>query len=180
MVELIRGQKAKLSDLTPAPVFEVGIQIAAPAGSVVDVSCFGLDADGKLSDDRYFVFYNQKASPCGALLAQGAKGGDAEVFRVELGKLPASIRRMVFTATLDGAGTMAGIGQSHIQVTAGGAPVARFSFTGATCRGRLGVSRVGVGHRLYDDRGGRPNRDAANDGGDRLPARLEDHGVIGD
>lgn len=132
MVELIRGQKAKLSDLTPAPVFEVGIQIAAPAGSVVDVSCFGLDADGKLSDDRYFVFYNQKASPCGALQAQGAKGGDSEVFRVELGKLPASIRRMVFTATVDGAGTMAGIGQSQIQVTTGGTSVARFSFSGAT------------------------------------------------
>lgn len=132
MVEFIRGQKAKLADLTSAPVLEIGIQIASPAGSVVDISCFGLDGDGKLSDDRYFIFYNQKASPCGALLAQGPKGSDGEVFRIEVGKLPPGIRRMVFTATVDGTGTMAGIGQSQLQVIAGGAPAARFSFTGAT------------------------------------------------
>lgn len=132
MVEFIRGQKGKLADFTSASVFEVGIHVAAPAGSTVDISCFGLDAEGKLSDDRYFIFYNQKASPCGALQAQGAKGGDAEVFRVDLGKLPSTIQRMVFTATVDGAGTMAGIGQSHLQLIGGGAPAARFSFSGST------------------------------------------------
>lgn len=132
MIDLIRGQKARLSDLTSAAVLEVGIRIAGPAGSDVDISCFGLDADGKLSDDRYFIFFNQKSSPCGALQARGAVGGNTQVFRVELGKLPTSIRRMVFTATIDGAGTMAGLGQSHLQLIADGVPVARYAFSGAT------------------------------------------------
>ena len=132
MTELIRGQKAKLSDLTSADVLEVGLRVAAPSGSTVDISCFGLDADGKLSDDRYFIFYNQKSSPCGALQALGAKGGDAEVFRVEIAKLPGTIKKLVFTATIDGAGTMNGLGASQLQILTSGNPAAKFAFSGAT------------------------------------------------
>jgi tellurite resistance protein TerA len=131
MTELIRGQKLKLTDLTPALQLEVGLKAAAPAGQSIDISCFGLDADGKLSDDRYFIFYNQKNSPCGSLTAQGASGGDNEVFRVDLGKLPQSIRRLVFVATLDGSASMSALGPSHLRIVAQGQNVARFAFDGS-------------------------------------------------
>ena len=49
--EFQRGHKAKLSDLTAGRDLYVGVQIAGP-GLTFDISCFGLDADERLSDDR--------------------------------------------------------------------------------------------------------------------------------
>jgi tellurite resistance protein TerA len=34
---------------------------------VVDISCFGLDAAQKLSDERYMTFFNQPKTPCGGV-----------------------------------------------------------------------------------------------------------------
>jgi tellurite resistance protein TerA len=61
-----RGQKGKLADLGCNSPFTAELDIGA-AGMAVDVSCFGVDANDKLSDDRYMVFYNQLASPEGAI-----------------------------------------------------------------------------------------------------------------
>ena len=66
-MELVQGQKLELTKLTEAKQIEVERSLEAPAQTEVDVSCFGLDGAKKLSDDRYFIFYNQKTSPCGAL-----------------------------------------------------------------------------------------------------------------
>jgi len=60
--EFQRGHKAKVSDLTPGTDLYVGVQINAP-GLSFDISCFGLDANEQLSDDRYFIFFNQPKSP---------------------------------------------------------------------------------------------------------------------
>ena len=97
MHQWVRGQKAKLSDLTQSQQVEIGINIVGKPGVTVDVSCFGLDEAGKLSDDRYFIFYNQRASPCRSVVAHGAQHGDAETFRVDLSTLPATIKRLVRT-----------------------------------------------------------------------------------
>ncbi len=50
-----RGQKGKLADLGIGHTFTVEVDIGAP-GLSVDVSCFGLDASERLSDERYMVF----------------------------------------------------------------------------------------------------------------------------
>lgn len=131
MTELIRGQKVKLADLASGLAVEVGIRVSAPGGRALDISCFGLDADGKLTDDRYFIFYNQKLSPCGGLSARGPSGEDQQVFHVDLAKLPSTIRRLVFAATMDGGGSLADIGSSHLRVLTGATEVARFAFSGA-------------------------------------------------
>ncbi len=34
---------------------------------VIDYVCFGVDAAGKLSDDRYMIFFNQPHSPCNSI-----------------------------------------------------------------------------------------------------------------
>ncbi|NJN65695.1 MAG: hypothetical protein HC884_02775 [Chloroflexaceae bacterium] len=132
MSELTRGQKAKLADLTASQDIEVGVGITAPDGMVIDVSCFGVDERGQLSDERYFIFYNQKASPEGALVALGRHGGDHERFRVDLSRLPATIQRLVFTATIDGDETMAHIQSGYLRLLdpGSGKEVARFSFAG--------------------------------------------------
>ncbi len=125
-----RGQKSKLSDLTSSEELIVGVGVEAPGSPVFDVSCFGVDENGKLSDDRYFVFYNQKQSPEGEIQALGVQGGDREAFRVNLAHLPQKIHKLVFTVTLDGAGTMSQVSRGHLRITAGGSEVARFPFSG--------------------------------------------------
>jgi tellurite resistance protein TerA len=131
MSNFTKGQRAKLADLTSETVLEMGVQLTFGTPCTVDISCFGVDANGQLSDDRYLIFYNQKQSPCGSLQALGSQGSDNERFRVDLGRLPQSIRRLVFTATIDGAGTMAQLRQGTLELRASGRTVASFGFTGA-------------------------------------------------
>ncbi|MEU3687171.1 TerD family protein [Streptomyces narbonensis] len=128
--EFQRGHKAKISDLTAGTDLYVGVQIAAP-GLSFDISCFGLDADERLSDDRYFVFFNQPKSPEESIQLLGAQSGDTESFRVTLDRIPANIQKLSFTATIDGAGQMSQVGPGHLRIVAGGEEVARYSFTGA-------------------------------------------------
>ncbi|MFD3736667.1 TerD family protein [Streptomyces sp. NPDC058629] len=128
--EFQRGHKAKISDLTPGTDLYVGVQIAAP-GLTFDISCFGLDADEQLSDDRYFIFFNQPKSPEESIQLLGAQSGDTESFRVTLDRIPASIHKLSFTATLDGAGQMSQVGPGYIRIVAGGEEVVRYAFTGS-------------------------------------------------
>ena len=131
MKEFTRGQKSKLADLTPSTDLTVGLDLQAQGSPSFDISCFGVDSEGKLSDDRYFVFFNQKASPGGEIRQTGPQGSDAESFEVRLSALPQGIQKLVFTATLDGAGTMSQVSRGHLRLLSGGSEVARFPFTGA-------------------------------------------------
>ncbi|MGP4051468.1 TerD family protein [Streptomyces sp. 2A115] len=128
--EFQRGHKAKISDLTAGTDLYVGVQIAGP-GLTFDISCFGLDADERLSDDRYFVFFNQPKTPEESVQLLGVQAGDTESFRVTLDKIPPQIQRLSFTATLDGAGQLSQIAPGYIRIVAGGEEVARYSFDGA-------------------------------------------------
>ncbi|MFC8441705.1 TerD family protein [Streptomyces griseoincarnatus] len=128
--EFQRGHKARISDLTAGTDLYVGVQIAGP-GLSFDISCFGLDADERLSDDRYFIFYNQPKSPEESIQLLGAQAGDTESFRVTLDRIPQQIKKLSFTATIDGAGQMSQIGPGYIRIVAGGEEVARYPFNGS-------------------------------------------------
>lgn len=108
-----RGQKGKLSDLGCASPLSIAVDVRAPQGSA-DIACFGLDAAEQLSDDRYMVFFNQLASPEQAITLE--LGGGAARFLVNLDKVPASIAKLVFTAALDGAGSMREIAASSLTI----------------------------------------------------------------
>ncbi|MCY0920752.1 TerD family protein [Streptomyces sp. H27-G5] len=128
--EFQRGHKAKISDLTAGTDLYVGVQIAGP-GLAIDISCFGLDANEQLSDDRYFVFYNQPKSPEESIRQLGTQAGDSESFRVTLDRIPQNIHKLSFAASIDGPGQMSQIGPGYIRIVAGGEEVVRYSFTGA-------------------------------------------------
>ncbi|MDB5963033.1 MAG: tellurium resistance protein [Massilia sp.] len=119
-----RGQKGKLSDLGCTSPFTVAVDVKAP-GASIDVSCFGLDANDKLSDERYMVFYNQLASPANAVTLD-LNGGLCR-FKVDLDALPASIAKLVFTAAIDGAAAMRQIAPGSLSV----GDAVSFPFTGA-------------------------------------------------
>ena len=118
-----RGQKGKLSDLGLNGPFTVAVDIS---GAGVDVSCFGLDAAGQLSDERYMVFYNQKSAPEQSITLDDGAG--RALFHVDLARLPASIDKLVFTAAAEQAG-MRALGPSSLTLGQPGA--ATFAFTGA-------------------------------------------------
>ncbi|MEC5163059.1 MULTISPECIES: TerD family protein [unclassified Janthinobacterium] len=120
-----RGQKGKLAELGLGDAFAATLQIAAGAIDV-DVSCFGLDANGQLSDDRYMVFFNQKSAPDNAVTLQLGEAGKA-VFQLDLARLPASIDKLVFTAASD-QGSMRALGPSSLTLGQGNLS---FAFSGA-------------------------------------------------
>jgi uncharacterized protein (TIGR00266 family) len=129
MTDLMRGQKVRLETLTLATSLEVGVELQFQNSRVVDVSCFGLDASGRLSDERYVVFYNQRRVHDGSLESLG-RSGDEERFRVDLQRLPESVRRLVFVATLDGAGAMSELSSGDLRLREGRRELARYSFRG--------------------------------------------------
>ena len=132
MKQFIRGQKSSLKDLTASTELTVSVSLETNTqGMVFDISCFGVDASDKLSDDRYFIFFNQKTSPCGSIAALGGQGAGQENFRVNLEKIPASIRKLVFTATIDGAQTMSQISRGQLRILAQNTEVAAFEFSGS-------------------------------------------------
>jgi stress response protein SCP2 len=129
-MDLSRGQRAKIVDLIPnARSFTVGVAASAP-GLVIDFSCFGLDAAGKLSDERYMTFFNQPSTPCGGVCLT-TPAGDAAGFAIDLAKLPPAIERLTVTAALDGEGAMSRIASGHVRLLDNDREAARFAFTGA-------------------------------------------------
>lgn len=131
MKEFIKGQRAKLADLTPITTIEVSIQINFTTPKKFDCSCFGVDDNDQLSDDRYFIFYNQKKSPDGSLVLLSQEADDIERFRIDLFHLPQNICKLVFTATLDDEDTMAEVEQGYLCLSSDGEEVAKFNFSGS-------------------------------------------------
>jgi tellurite resistance protein TerA len=129
MQTMTRGQRFKLADLTANPSqFSIGVKIDAPL--MIDFSCFGLDAQGKLSDDRYMTFYNQPATPCGGVKLY-TPPGDRAGFAFNLQRLPDNISRLAVTASIEGEGTMSMMKEGHLRlVDEANAEIARFAFVG--------------------------------------------------
>lgn len=131
MEQLTKGKRMALASLAPGGRVTIGV---SAAGLPLDFACFGLDAAGKLSDERYMTFFNQPRTPCGGVEIV-ADGGDLLSFAVDVSKLPGSIDQLVFTASVDGEGTLAQLGKGHWRLRDGGHEVARYDFGGADFAG---------------------------------------------
>ena len=126
MLDLQRGQKISIQTVCRTWTLEVELRHQGPLA--VDVSCFGLDSAGRLSDERYFLFYNQRRSPEGAMaLSEGASGGTAR-FQVDLAALPDHIQRLSFTAAIDGGRTLRELEQGSIGLWVRGEEMARYAY----------------------------------------------------
>lgn len=108
-----RENLEKIFDVTQ-PV-KVTLKISGTA--TYDFSCFGVDGENKLSDDRYMIFYNQTQSPRGEIRYNEISNG-AEFF-IDFEALPSTIQRLVFTASIDGAGTMGEISTHELTIEQG-------------------------------------------------------------
>lgn len=113
MTYFARGQKGKLADMGCTGAFQIVLNIAAQ-GLDIDIACFGLDANDKLSDDRYMVFFNQKSCPGGGVALEIADG--KSTFTTDVSRLPDSIHKLVFAASIGGEGTMSKLDSSSIRL----------------------------------------------------------------
>jgi len=129
MITLKRGQKIRLSELTTSTQLQVRLATQSN-GLSFDFSCFGLDESGQLSDDRYFVFYNQTESPQNEIKISITGSSEAR-FQVDLGRLPSTVRRLVFVATIDGGGNMSSLGSGSFGLRDRNGEGADFSFVGS-------------------------------------------------
>ena len=132
---LVRGQRARLADLGLGPNLKVSLALATPSNLVVDVTCLGLDGNGRLSDEQYFVFYNQKGSPCGGISLLPSTPTEVGVLQFALGNLPPGIHRLIVAAAIDGSGQMSDLGASKARWLATDGPGAEFSFSGSDFAG---------------------------------------------
>ena len=136
---LSRGQRDKLGKyVNLASGITIDLSIAGP--SVYDYCCFGVDGAGKLSDDRYMIFYNQTTSPGGEI--RYTASGNSARFEVNLSMLPPSVCKLVFTASIDGTGVMSGISRHTFTLSQNGVPALSLEMTGADFRQEKAIISV--------------------------------------
>ena len=110
-VSLIKGQKVSLMKDNPNLkniLVGLGWDVKRYDGGYdfdLDAAAFLLGANGKVTGDEDFVFYNQLKHPSGAVEHMGdnltGEGeGDDEEIRIDLSKVPASIEKIDFTVTI--------------------------------------------------------------------------------
>lgn len=110
-INLSKGQKISLEKESPGlkkVLIGLGWDVKrADTGSDFDLdsSVFLLGENGKLVSDKHFIFYNNLKSPDGAMehLGDNRSGqgdGDDESIKIDLSKVDASVKKMVFVVTI--------------------------------------------------------------------------------
>jgi tellurium resistance protein TerD len=113
-VSLAKGERVSLNKEAPGlNHIHVGLGWDANASDTgntydLDASVFLLGSDGKVVSDSHFIFYNNKTSPCGAVVHQGDNttgvgDGDDEVVLIELNKVASDVDKIIFTVTINDA-----------------------------------------------------------------------------
>ena len=145
-VSLIRGQNIE----TPPDATKINVELGWRALADADVefdlnaSAFLLNADGKVRSNDDCIYFNQRKSPCGAVVhmgdnCDGAGDGDDEKICVFLSKVPADVERIVFTVTIYGAKArrqnFGMVDSAFIRIVDGktGEEIARFELTEDAC-----------------------------------------------
>jgi tellurium resistance protein TerD len=144
-VSLTKGGNVNLSKEAPGlseVIVGLGWDPRATDGGAFDLDASGflLKADGKVPDDKHFIFYNNKTSIEGSVVHQGdntsGQGeGDDEKLEVFLTKVPATIDKISFTVTIHDAvlrrQSFGMVGNAYIRVVnkADGKELARYDLT---------------------------------------------------
>ncbi|AEI37930.1 TerD family protein [Zymomonas mobilis] len=98
MIELARGQKIPLRDIIPNGPIIITVN-HRPEN--IDIVAFGLTSDRKIGDDRYVILFSNPHSPDSTISFESHSGQTR--FTIDVDRVPASIDRIVFSATNDAA-----------------------------------------------------------------------------
>jgi tellurium resistance protein TerD len=108
-VSLRKGEKVSLTKINPmlnALYVGLGCDVLESSQSIdLDAQVFMLNDQGKVPDEGYFVFYNQKTSYDGACIhsgdnVNGIGDDDDECIDVHLSKVSPQIEKILFTVTI--------------------------------------------------------------------------------
>ena len=127
MINVQRGFRDKLEKYVNLNQ-SLSVEMQVNGRAIYDYCCFGVDAANQLSDDRYMVFYNQTRSPAGEVTYTN-NGGIAR-FEIRLSQLPDTIRKLVFTVSIDGNGTMGDIVSHTLRIGQNGQNAAEMQLSG--------------------------------------------------
>ncbi|WML36897.1 VWA domain-containing protein [Clostridium sp. OS1-26] len=126
-MEFIKGQKIKLEQLVPNFKLTLKSDINFIKSNIdIDMCCFGVDKEDKLSDDRYFIFYNQLNSPEKSI----KKVQDRNIFDIDFKSLPHTIKKIVLCLTIDGECTMKDVQNGSLKFIDGTKEVGEFKIKG--------------------------------------------------
>ena len=100
---MVKGWKDKLENHVNLNE-NIFVDMKVKGNAEYDFCCFGVDENGKLSDDGYMIFYNQRTSPNAELRVEDITDGVR--YTLNLSTLPDFINRLVFTVSIDGNQTM--------------------------------------------------------------------------
>ncbi|HEY0038585.1 MAG TPA: TerD family protein [Longimicrobium sp.] len=124
---LVRGEKARLRDLSPEARLRIEVELQAPGDPSFDAGVFGIDEAGLWSDRQFGLLGDRKASPCNSVVrTDTALGAD---FVVDLDRVPAWIQRLAFVSVLKER-RMSRITAGHFRVHDSQWIAADFPFTG--------------------------------------------------
>ena len=115
---MVKGWKDKLENHVNLNE-KIFVDMKAKGNAEYDFCCFGVDGNGKLSDDRYMIFYNQKTSPKAEVSEEDIAGGVR--YTLNLPTIPDFINRLVFTVSIDGDKTMGEMNSLETKIYQSGA-----------------------------------------------------------
>lgn len=115
---MVKGWKDKLENHVNLNE-NIFVDMKVKGNAEYDFCCFGVDENGKLSDDRYMIFYNQKLSPNGEVSVEDI--ADGVRYTLNLSTIPDCINRLVFTVSIDGTQTMGEMNALETKVYQSGA-----------------------------------------------------------
>ncbi len=110
-INLSKGERINLSKEAPS-LKNAGIGLGwdinvtdTGSGFDLDASIFMLGSNGKIPNEKYFVFYNNSQSPDGSVKHEGdsrtGEGvGDDETIQIDLSKVDPSVEEIVFVVTI--------------------------------------------------------------------------------
>ena len=115
---MVKGWKDKLENHVNLNE-NIFVDMKVKGNAEYDFCCFGVDENGKLSDDRYMIFYNQRTSPNAELSVEDI--ADGVRYTLNLSTIPDFINRLVFTVSIDGDKTMGEMNSLETKVYQSGA-----------------------------------------------------------
>ena len=126
-MNLLRGQRFKLEQVGVNSKLKLEVDMVLNSNLELDMSCFGVDENDNLSDDRYFIFYNQLSSPEGAI----KKVNNKDTFYIDFSLLPKNIKNIILSISIDGNGNIKEvINEGTIKFSNEKEVVASFNFKG--------------------------------------------------
>ena len=130
-IQMIKGQKVKLNDLTESKNIHVGFSFQSSTNISFDLLCFGLDESDKLSNNRNVIFKNQNKSQCGSIQFIGRENSEIDHLHINLNTLDSKINKLAFVIGIQGEGVLSQIQNACIRINAENKELINYTIAGA-------------------------------------------------